>query len=384
MNRYIIFLIAIFFCLSLSGCWNYNELDDLYIVAGMSVDKAKDGELLNVAVEVINSEETNLKSNIESQVIEADGISIFDAVREIVKISAKKLYWSHATTIIISEDVAKEGILPILDWISRDQEPRLNMNVFISREKTAKELLTTITFPTVIHSFELEHIVTESKDYIDTPIVEVYELTNEFGIPKNHSVLPTVQIVPTSEGMSNKISSGAVFKDDKLIGYLTESDVLPYLFIKNKVNGGLLHVINKDFPQDRIILEIFESKTKIKPVFSDKDISFDLEISTSVNIGELNTKTNIDYLSKDGREILRKEAEENLEADIQNVFKTVQEEFKIDIFGFGNEIRKKHPQVWKTIEKDWDTIFSELKLNIKCNIDFRNSGHFIKPIEVLR
>ena len=384
MNRYIIFLIAIFFCLSLSGCWNYNELDDLYIVAGMSVDKAKDGELLNVAVEVINSEETNLKSNIESQVIEADGISIFDAVREIVKISAKKLYWSHATTIIISEDVAKEGILPILDWISRDQEPRLNMNVFISREKTAKELLTTITFPTVIHSFELENIVTESKDYIDTPIVEVYELTNEFGIPKNHSVLPTVQIVPTSEGMSNKISSGAVFKDDKLIGYLTESDVLPYLFIKNKVNGGLLHVINKDFPQDRIILEIFKSKTKIKPVFSDKDISFDLEISTSVNIGELNTKTNIDYLSKDGREILRKEAEENLEADIQNVFKTVQEEFKIDIFGFGNEIRKKHPQVWKTIEKDWDTIFSELKLNIKCNIDFRNSGHFIKPIEVLR
>jgi spore germination protein KC len=113
-------------------------------------------------------------------------------------------------------------------------------------------------------------------------------------------------------------------------------------------------------------------------------MSLDLEISTSVNIGELNTKTNIDYLSKDGRKILRKEAEENLEADIQKVFKTVQEEFEIDIFGFGNEIRKKHPQIWKTIEKDWDTIFQELKLNIKCNIDFRNSGHFSKPIEVLR
>lgn len=384
MNRYIIFLIVIFLCLSLSGCWNYHELDDFYIVAGMSVDKAKDGELFNVAVEVINSEETNLKPNIESQVIEAKGVSIFDAVRDIIKISAKKLYWSHATTIIISEDMAKEGILPILDWVSRDQEPRLNMDVFISREKTAKELLSTITFPTVIHSFELEHMVTESKDYIITPIIKVYELTNEFGVPKIHSVLPAVQVVPTSKGMSNRISSGAVFKGDKLIGYLEEDNILPYLFMKNKVNGGLLRVINKDFPQDKIILEIFESKTKIKPVFSDKDMSLDLEISTSVNIGELNTKTNIDYLSKDGRKILRKEAEENLEADIQKVFKTVQEEFEIDIFGFGNEIRKKHPQIWKTIEKDWDTIFQELKLNIKCNIDFRNSGHFSKPIEVLR
>src|SRR5690606_14051292 len=118
MNKYILILLIIIISLSLCSCWNYNELDSFYIVAGIAVDKNTQTDLYNVSVEVINMKDTDVEPNIESQIIQSSGDSIFDAVREMIKVSSKKLYWSHATTLILSEDVAKDSIIPVLDWVA--------------------------------------------------------------------------------------------------------------------------------------------------------------------------------------------------------------------------------------------------------------------------
>lgn len=382
MNKSFRLLILIVFCTFLTGCWNYQELNNSYIVAGVAIDKSEDPGLYDVTIESVNMKDTDYEPNMQSYKIETMGEGIFDAVRDMIKISSKKLYWSHVRTLVVSEDVARDSILPTLDWIARDQEPRLAMDIYISRANTAKEIFDSESFATDIRSFELDVMINENENLINVPTKKVYELINDLALPKTHTVLPVIEIDSIHGKMTNVLCGGAVFNNDRLVGFLDNEDLLPYLFIKNKVNGGLINAKDEEVPNDDVILEIFKNKTRVNPIITEENISFDIEIYTDVTIGELKTET--DYISKPGRDDLKKLAEENLESDIIEVIKKVQSQFGLDIFGFGNIIRQRNPKLWKTIEDDWDTIFMDLDVNVMSNIHIRNSGHFSKPIEVVR
>lgn len=382
MNKYLVLLILVVLSALLIGCWNYRELNSLYIVAGLAVDKADNAGMFEITVEAVNMKDTDFQPNIQSYKIERIGDAIFDSIREMIRISSKHLYWGHATTLVVSGDVAKDSIMPTLDLIARDPETRMAMDIFISKEKTAKELLNTQSFATDIRSYELNTMVNESKNLIAVPEKKVYELINDLALPKTHSVLPAVEVDIVDGKLTNVLSGGAVFNKDKLVGFLNDEDILPYLFIKNEVKGGLINVKVEELPRDTAILEIFNSKTKLKPNYNENDISFDIDIYTEVNIGELNTE--IDYISEPGRDILKKLTENKLKNEIEAVIEKMQKQFGLDIFGFGNVIRQRNPQLWKTIEKDWDSIFKDLDVNVNCDIHIINSGHFSKPIEVFR
>lgn len=382
MNRFLLLLLIIFICFSLIACWNYRELDSIYIVSGLAIDKNKETGLYDVSVEVVNIKDTDFEPNINSQIIEFSGEAVFEAVRDMIRASSKKLYFGHATTLVVSEDVAKEGILPAIDWIARDQEPRLSIEVFISREETAKEILDTKSLATDIRLFEIDTMVSQNRNIIEVPVLQVYELINQLAIPKTHSVLPTIIIASVHGNQTNVLSGGAVLNKDRLEGYLSEEDILPYLFIRDNAKSGQIKVHNDNSHKDIIILEIFDNTTKIDYTLYGDNIKFYVKTNTEVSIGELNTK--VDYISELGRNELRSLAEESLKSDIEGIIKKVQDEFGLDIFGFGNLIRKRDPKVWKQIEKDWDTIFREIDVQVDCNINIRNSGHIFKPIEVIK
>lgn len=380
MNKPISLFIIILLCILFTGCWNYKEVNDIFIVAGISIDKDPGNKRFIVSAEVINVNEATKENTIESQRVESNGDAVFEAVRNMIKLSAKKLYWSHATSIIISESVARESILPVLDWVVRDIEPRLGMNVYISKENSAKELLDSESIATVIRSYELTIMADKNKDLIEIPMIEVHELLNKLAAPMTHPVIPAIEVVSNQGKATNLLSGTAVFNKDKLAGYLNVDDMLPYLFLTNNVNGGLLEVKSNDDLKETIVLEIFRSKTKITPKYTGNSVDFAIDIKTDVTIGEMDTPR--DFISKSGRTELKKLAEESLKKDLENIFRKVQREFGLDIFGFGDIVRQKDPDTWKAIEKDWNSIFEEIDITINCDINIKNSGQFIKPVEV--
>lgn len=383
MNRYILILILLISCIFLTGCWSYREIDSIYIVAGIGIDKIPDTNQYNITAELINVVENKVEKNFESVLLETKGDTIFEAATKMVRISAKRLYWAHATSVIISEEVAREGIMPFLDLIARNEEGRLSTNIFISKEESAKKILELKSFSTDIRSYELGIMVNESKHLVKVPALKIYEVINELSIPKVHIVLPTVISFNNNGVDTNLLSGGAVFEEGKLVGFLDEDDIVPYLFIRDQIESGTLNVKTKEKnPQNTIILEIYESKTKINPRYETEGIGFDIKIKTEVTIAELTTMT--DYISLEGRERLKVLAEESLKNQIEKLIKEVQEEFGFDIFGFGNVIRQRNPKLWKSIEKDWDSIFMDADFNIVCDIHIRNSGHFLKSIQVVK
>jgi len=65
---------------------------------------------------------------------------------------------------------------------------------------------------------------------------------------------------------------------------------------------------------------------------------------------------------------------------MEAVVKKAQEEYNADIFGFGNQIYKKHPGLWKKIGKDWDRIFPLVEVNYDVKVTLRRTGIILRTI----
>lgn len=383
MNKNILIILnLLILCLVLTGCWSYREIDSLYIIAGIAIDKIPETDQYNITTELVNIKENELEKNFESILLENTGDSIADAVTNMIRVSGKTPYWAHATTVIISEEVAREGIMPFLDLFTRNQDLRLGINVYISKENSAKKILEVEGFSTDIRSYELAIMADKKELLIKAPTLKIYELVNKLSIPKVHTVLPTIKFFHNNGKNTNQLAGGAVFSGGKLVGFLDEEETFPYLFIKNQIKAGTINVKTKEKnPYDKIILDIKKNKTKLKPVYKNDKISFDIFIKTDTTIAELTTMT--DYISSEGRKTLKKLAEQSLEIQIENHIKDIQKRFGFDIFGFGNIIRQRNPKLWKSIENDWDSIFKYMEFNVICDIDIKNSGSTLKPTKVV-
>lgn len=365
----------------LTGCWNYREIDKYAIVSGLAIDKNEKGDGFLLTAEVIDIRPGMNEVKISSIRVEAEGNTIFDAIRNMIKISGKRLYWGHAKIVIISQDVAKDSIIPIVDWISRDQEPRLTTNILVSIEKTANELLSQESVTTEIRSFEMSYMLVGNRVLSKAPKVGVYELMNDLSCSGISPVLPTISITTNEGKRTSELSGIAAFKGDKLIGFLDGEDAKFYLFIKDKIESALLVAkIDEGNSIDNITLEAFKNKTKIKPVYDEGKLLMKIHVRTEVVISEEDKGR--DYISEKGRAKLKTYAEATLEKDIENVIKKVQSNFKSDIFGFGKIVRAEMPSLWKDIKNDWDDIFNNLEVEVKAEIQIRNSGLTISPIKV--
>ncbi len=383
MNKFFCLLLTIILTtIFLTGCWNYKEVDKLSLMAGLAVDKSSSGNGYEITAEIIDVSSSDKSPTFNSVRIQSEGLTIFDGIRNMINTSAKVLYWSHATTVIVSKEVAKDGILPIIDWIIRDSEPRLSIYIIVSKENTAKEILSSKSLSTKIRSFEIKDMIVSNKRLSKIPNTQVHDLYNAILAKGFYPVIPTVSEALSENQLTMILSGGAILKGDALAGFIDLDDVKNHLFVRNKVEGGLLTVNlteNNSKPKPDVTLEIFNNKTNITPILSNGELSMDVQIKTEAGIGELDT--NIDIMNKTDLEKIKMASESSLEKDIGGTIKKVQEAPGLDIFGFGNAVKENMPELWKEIENDWDEIFKELKVNVKADIHIRGSSHLSKPIK---
>lgn len=375
MNKISTVIVYIILITLLTGCWDYKELEDLALVSGMSVDILGEKDAIDVTIEVLDLGQGDVNVKPTSQKLESSGQTLSDAVVNALTISAKKLSWSHAMSIIVSEDVAREGIWPIVDWIYRYSEPRITLQIYISKEPTANELLSVKSLTTDIRAYEIDNMLISDKYLSKTPELMLYELMNELNSKAIYPVLPALESYISNGTPTIALAGGAILNGDKLVGFLEPDDVKYYLFLRNKMQHGTLIIDSsvKD-KKDIVSLYIIDSKTKINPVYNDGELSMKIDIKTDVVISEIASNSN--YISQEGQKILTNRSEAFLRKELEKVIEMVQVDYGLDIFGFGEVVKDKMPDLWREIEDDWVSIFKELKVDVNTNIKIRNSGHF--------
>ncbi|MCQ6559506.1 Ger(x)C family spore germination protein [Paenibacillus mendelii] len=374
-------------CGLLSGCWNRRELNTLGIQLGTAIDK-KDGQY-QVAVQVVDPAEVASKSKGGSKRVpvtmyHATAPTIFEAYRKLTTTSPRKIYASHIRVLVLGESLARDGIAKVLDLLWRDTELRTDFYIMVANGTEAKNVLKILTPLEDIPATKLyKSLDTSSKAWAVTNPFTMDQLIEQLVSEGRNPVLTGIRIIgdqEKGEKQSNvesidpatqlKFSKLAVFREDRLIGWLNEEESKGYNYIMGNVKSTVGHVSCPD--GGYLDLEGIYFDTEVKGNVKNGEPVIEVKMKTLGNIADVECDINVEDVKT--IEWLEDEEEKKLTMLMRKSVEVVQKKFKVDAFGFGEAIYRSNPKAWKKLKPDWEERFSRLKVNISVDARIQGTG----------
>ena len=383
MNKKILIIIIPLLFL-LTGCYDYKELNSISILSATEINKIDDEFI--VSAQAVNPQAPDKTSNAQAPFIiyTGRGKTIQEAYRSIANESSKFLYLNHIQILIINEKIAKENLDEIVDYFMRSSAIRTEFYVLIGRDDNILDIITPIND---ISSASIKESIENNLKYLGTTSDITFNELVSIMLDKNSEiVLPSIKLINDSKEGENienteetkvnakyELSNLAIFKDDKLIGYLNEEQSKTYNILQNKINNTILtYECDKD---KYMSVEIIDSKSSMD--VSNKKAN--IEVKLSGNLNEYNCSKSLE--NKKTIEKIEKEFEQKLTESITKNINEVRTEYNSDIFGFLDNIYKKDYKTYKTIKNNWySSNYQSLELSVNVDLTIIAKGKVMEAI----
>lgn len=372
---------------SASGCFDRRELDTLGIVMGVAMDKAeKDGDAVKVTIQMSNpagggddksskSESGGSEGGAKPYInVSGEGQNINYIVRELQHQMSRRIYVAHSQVLLISEDLAREGVRDRLDFFARAPEARMTVYMFVTKGSAADTLDTKPEFEK-LPSTELARLLKDQKITSQVPQVTELDFVSRLISKTTGAVAPMTEVIEKDGRELTEVSGCAVFKGDKMVGTFDKTQTRGLLFIENEVKTGVLLVTVQDATAT---VEIRQAKSKVKPVlYSDGTVEFNIDITATVGLGDQAGLYNLS--DPDNVAQMLSAAGQAIHDEVQSAVDK-SKELGSDVFGFGDYLNRKYPRQWKEMKNNWDTLYKDIRVNINVNAKADGSGRIVKPL----
>ncbi|WP_245552850.1 Ger(x)C family spore germination protein [Brevibacillus massiliensis] len=163
----------------------------------------------------------------------------------------------------------------------------------------------------------------------------------------------------------------AVFKKDKLVGFLDDKLTRGLLWLRNEIKSPTVTIAPKE-AKGFVSMMLLRSSTEIILQIKDDKWRITLKVETEDDIVQNTTKLDTSNPKITGR--LEKQIEEDIKNRVKMVLSQAQKKMKADIFGFGKAFHRKYPKEWDEVKDRWDEVFPQVKVNIRVKVRVRRPG----------
>ena len=375
-------IILLFTIFILTGCYDNKELNDIAILTATEINKINNNFIINA--QVVNPQAPDKSSNIEAPFIiyTGTGKTIQEAYRQIKLSSSRYLYPEHLQIVIINENIAKEDITQILDFYLRDPSIRTEFNVLIGKDENI--ISTTTPIDQISSSSILKTLETNNRFQGVTNLTTLNELTIMSLNPNTEIILPSIKIDnindesdttqntdSTKVNSMYKLSGLAIFKNNKLLDYLTDNESISYNIIKNHISSS---IITYECEKDKYLsAEIISSKSKITT--KNQKINIDINIKATINESACNLNLN----HNNNLKLLENNLSTYLENNISNDINTIRNKYNSDVFGFLDEIYKHDYKTYLKVKDNWyNETYKTIPININTKINIISKGNIME------
>jgi spore germination protein KC len=391
VRRIVLLMLSLLVMTLLTGCWDRRELNEISVITGMAIDKGEQRRY-KLTVELLNSAELNPKTGgnaAPSVVFTLEGNNVAELSHKMNLGVSRHLIYSHMRTVVIGEEVAKEGMLEFFDYLERSREIRSDFNIIVAKGTAAADILK-VTYP--LQKASSLKIVTQlrtlEQEWGGDPGVRLKDIIRALLSPGREPMMSVVAVrgdpeEGNSTGNMFKVKPDAivvvdglaVFQGTKYVGELPVVDIPYVLWVQNKLKKTALATACGDNDYFSAFLDSTHTKTKVgyengKPVI---DIRIDFE-------GRLeSTGCELDVSKKEALIEYEKMLAQFVEERTVEVVRRVQKEFGADIFGFGEVLQRQHHRQFKKVEKAWNEEFVRAEVKVKATAKLRRSGLVKKP-----
>lgn len=407
MNRIIKKLYILFILLTISilstSCVGNVEIQELAIVTAMGIDL--EGNKVIVTVEVIdptseNREEDNSKLS-GVMYIQGEGNTVYDAMRNTGLFFDRGLLFGHSYIIIFGEEFAKKGITDIIDFMLRDSGPREKSYLLVAKGKRADEILGVNAGMVKSTGSYLRNALDNFKYNGKCIPIPLAEYLRYYYDKNNEVVLGTVGIIEKPEIDINKrkenpsiyfltVGGGSVFKEDKLIGYYSEDEMLGFNFIVGDIKEAVISFktpVKENL--DKKIIGSHSGYTTIKTLkklinknieIREDNIHLNIDIYLTASLMEVNQA--LDINQKSVLNDIEKACSKEIERLVSNTIEKSKKEFKQDNFSISVLMHHQHPEVWKEIKDDWHNIFTGISYSVNVKTKVVKAGIINLPLNI--
>jgi len=375
-----------------TGCWNRRELNDLAIVVGIGIDKI--GNQYEVTIQVVSPAEVSSRKGTGNRApvttYFGKGDTVFETIRRMSTVTPRKLYFAHVRMLVLGEEIAKEGLADLVDFISRDHELRTDFYFAVAKGTPAREILSFYTPLEKIPANKMySSIEVSEKIWAPTISITLDELISSMLAEGKNPVLTGIRIQGDEQkgktkGNVEKIASPAkleydgvaVFKFDKLVGWMNEDESKGYSNITNKLQSTIIEVACPK--EGKLAIEVVRSKTTMRGSVTNGKPEIKLKTRTEANVGDVECK--IDLSESATIQLLEKEAEEVMKRNTRLALAKAKK-LESDIFGFGEALHRSNPGYYKKVEKDWSRHFVDLPVHLDIDVKIRRLGTVFEPVQ---
>lgn len=395
-------IVASFFVLALTGCWDRLEIEERAVVLGVSIDTASpeaeaqedevshlqgsqpvpSKDMIRVAVQIALPGRIPLgpgesggggKGGAEKTVwvVDVVGHSLDDAIMNLQQQISSRLFFGHLRVIVVSEKLAEKGLENVNDYFRRNSEVRRMAWMMVSRGN-AKELMVAAPklerVPTLYLMSTLDEGIRMGKfpkDYIGI----FWSNSSKKG---QEGFLPYVEL---KKEQNVQVRGLAFFRDSKMVGKSSPLQIAGYLGIKGINPAGYRVFVKLDGAPSTVMTAAAHRSSKIglrirngKPVFSVHiaiDVNLEEKMGDKIHINDPKTLRRIELVQQEGSDKSYKE------------FLEMTQKLGSDICGFGEIVRSKQPAFWnrhvKTKER-WQKMYKEVEFEVTTSIKIRRIG----------
>ncbi|KAB2330145.1 Ger(x)C family spore germination protein [Cytobacillus depressus] len=383
MSRRSIFCYVFCFCIIFTtGCWDRKELNDraIWLATGFDFDEKKDLQFSGqiVVPSLMQSQNGGGGAAKEFLTISSNGKNVNDSMQNIQEKLSRKEFSGQRRVVFFGEEFAKHGIKNHLDVNSRSHEVSIRTDVFVVKEGTAKEALNLnypLEKPPATATIKAHK---EAGGRGDKAFLNFLIAANSDGI---RPTLPVVEMGNFDDGENKgqesssksilRLAGLAIFNEElELIGYLNNQENRHFLWVMGNLKNMTISAPVKDGSAS---LNLTKLKSDIVPEISrNKKLRFVVKLTGEGSLLENNS--NLDLVEPKNIKDMQRKFEKRVKKQIHKTITKAQKEYGEDIFGFGETIRKKHPGQWKSLNKEWDNLFSEAEVSVQVNLKIKRIG----------
>jgi spore germination protein KC len=375
-------VILLITCLGLlTGCWDRTELKELGIVLGIAIDKDPQTGDYILSSQMLRPSSLDAQSPSSAPPFEkvvTTGKTIYEAIRRANLEFDRKAFFAHNKVILIHEDVAKEGMLPVLDSFKRGKQVRGFVYIGIAKGSQARKILESgssgIESQPAIHLKNMIENTNIQFSAAKINLLNFYKETLSSGIDPVAGVFEFEENNVSKKHV--KLSGGAVFNKDKLVGFLNEKETRGYLLSKGKVKSGSLSVPSPIDEERYESVELKEASAKITSNIKGDKISFTISVTGEGIIveeqatGTFNSQSEqLEHMKK-----LEGKMKQLMEDEINMAIEKAQKQLKADIFGFGSTLNKENSKTWNKVKKDWNEQYPDVPYTVNVNFSINSTG----------
>jgi spore germination protein KC len=385
----------------LSACYDSNEIENLAYVMAIGIDEA-DSNSFNLTFQTAVPKSISGSGGGGGGGGESTDITSFKTDNFISGLKKANEYLntrinlSHTQIIVLSEKVAKKGVLAFLNGLQENLEIRPDVKIIVSADG-AKKYIESIQpkltnnpakyYDLLFKSYETDFLVkyTQLEDFLlrandfGAQPVAVYtqadkaidagskEKKDDAGEGKQDSG-------KKDDDKKNIMINGlAIFNKDKLIGKLEPKEATLFALLTGSNRGVKMEVQDPFDSRFKVLGNVAREKssyTKVKIRNGKPEIDEYLRLTVDIQA----MQSDVDYNTPDKTAKLKKAYEDYLNKGLQELFSKVAYEYKSDIFGYGELAKRNFMTIKEWKNAKWPDIFPKSVYNYKIELRILRQG----------